>query len=120
MYAIRSYYVGVKASGGIRDARSAWQMIEAGADRIGTSSLIVDSAEAHIVITSYSIHYTKLYEIEERRSDGEDLTGADSGERSLELADCRDPGVVDMSDDFVLVQTQVARGSVRIHRNNFV
>ena len=40
--------MGVKASGGIRDARSAWQMIEAGADRIGTSSLIVDSAEAHM------------------------------------------------------------------------
>lgn len=31
-------HVGVKASGGIRTAEDAWKMIEAGADRIGTSN----------------------------------------------------------------------------------
>jgi len=30
--------MGVKASGGVRDAQTAWAMIEAGATRIGTSS----------------------------------------------------------------------------------
>jgi deoxyribose-phosphate aldolase len=39
---------GVKASGGIRDAKTAWAMIEAGATRLGTSASvgIVKSAES--------------------------------------------------------------------------
>lgn len=32
--------VGVKASGGVRDAETAWKMVEAGADRIGASASV--------------------------------------------------------------------------------
>jgi deoxyribose-phosphate aldolase len=48
--------MGVKASGGIRSAQIAWQLIEAGAQRLGTSSgvqLIAASSGESKEITGY-------------------------------------------------------------------
>ena len=61
MYAIRSYYVADAAASSANDAANE------AASAVDESAAVDASASAHpsiiSVITSYSIHYTKLYEL---------------------------------------------------------
>ena len=93
MYAIRSYYVLVGLDADklfleARDegARAQHQRVVLG--RATVEQFAVDAAfevEGHLVITSYSIHYTKLYEVFPVRSNI-------SCPQLMRVPDCRDDG----------------------------
>ena len=59
MYAIRSYYEAIDVVNGFGSLKIAWTLYD---KRDGRDTIIDWTGISGGVITSYSIHYTKLYE----------------------------------------------------------